>query len=112
MTDPEKEDVLISKWEYRIWKFRRAVEIIVFDEDPEYEEDEDLKNVLVDRERGVLPAEYYEHLIGGLEKYAHDLPVNWLLAREIIKEIESIQTRNSIINSQSQSLASAGDTRV
>jgi hypothetical protein len=110
-TNPEKEDVLINEWEFRIWKFRRAVEIIIFDEDPEYEDDEDLKRVLKDRDRGVLPAEYYEYLIGALDKYPHDLPVNWLLAREIIKEIIAVQARNDSINRQSQSLASAGDNR-
>ena len=110
-TDPEKADVLISKWEYRIWKFRRAVEIIIFEEDAEFEEDEDLKMVLEDKKRGVLPAEYYEYLIGALDKYPYDLPVNWLYAREIIKEIIAVQERNTLINNQSRSLGSAGDAR-
>ena len=58
-------------------------------------------------ENGLLPDEYYEYLIGALDKYPHDLPVNWLYAREIIKEVIAIQERNNAINNQSRGLASA-----
>lgn len=109
MNDPEKEDELISPWELRVWKFRRAVEIIIFNEDPAFEEYEELKSVKDEAEEGVLPEEYYLYLIGAFDKYPLDLPVNWLLAREIIKEAKAIQQRNDTVNRQGQaSLGSGG----
>ena len=98
--DPEKQ--LISKWELRIWIFRRAVELIVFDEPGDEEEYPELWQVRDEAAQGILPEEYYQHLIGAFDKYPHDLPVNWLLAREIIKEILSVQQRNIIQNQQNK----------
>jgi len=100
--DPEKHGVLISEWEYRIWKFRRSVEILIFNEDAEYEEDTDLIKVKAEAERGNLPDEYYLYLVGAFDKYVLDLPVNWLLARELIKEVKAVQTSNEIFNQRNQ----------
>lgn len=104
---PEDPKAKISEWEWRIWKFRRAIEILVFDEEAEHEEDEDLQRVKIEAEQGNLPEEYYLYLIGAFDAYPLDLPVNWLLAREIIKEIISVQERNDAMNREN--LASLGD---
>jgi hypothetical protein len=107
--DPEKADLLISEWDLRVWKFKRAVELIIFQEDPEFEEYEELRAVKEELENNQLPEEYYLYLIGAFDKYPLDLPVNWLLAREIIKEVQSVQNRNEEINRQSRAtLGKAG----
>lgn len=109
--DPEKKDLLISEWDLAIWKFKRAVELLIFDEEPEYEEYKELQDVKKEAENGELPYEYYLFLLGAFDKYPLDLPVNWLLAREIIKEIRMVQEKNSELNRQSRtSFGSAGAT--
>ena len=100
--DPEKEGVFISEWEHRIWKFRRAMEIILFDEDAELEKDTDLINVKIEAKKGNIPDEYYLYLIGAFDTYVLDLPVNWVLAHEIIKEIKLVQTENELFNQRNK----------
>ena len=106
--NPEKYGIFISRWELRIWKFRRAVEILIFNEDAEYEEDEDLSQVKIEAAQGNLPDEYYLFLIGAFDIYPLDLPVNWLMAREIIKEVQSVQVNNEKVNRDNQAFVGDG----
>ncbi len=102
--EPEEEEdesesgAQITEWEYRVWLFRRGVEIILFDD---YDEDED-EEIFASIRRNP-PHEYDLYARGYFDGYRRlDMPYLWGIALDIIKQIEAKRADNEIINASAR----------
>ncbi len=97
--EPEDPEELISEWEMRLWRFRRAVEIIFFDDYDEELDGDEFKGV-----RDNPPYEYVLWAQGEFEGIRRSqLPYTHALALDIIRQIEQKQRDNELATQELRS---------